>query len=78
MSGCSDYIAHRYSVTLALGYAQQANIGILTIDPFPKEAWNTRIEGNGRVVARAQQRYAPTAVIVPVPAVATTEAAAAN
>ncbi|ESZ54668.1 hypothetical protein X728_31155 [Mesorhizobium sp. L103C120A0] len=65
MSGCADYMAHRDSVTLGLGDAPQANIGIQTIDPFPKEAWNTRIDGDGRVVARAQQRYAPTAVIVP-------------
>ena len=79
MSGCADYMAHRDSVTLGLGSAPQANIGIQTIDPFPPEAWNTRIGGDGRTVARAQQRYAPTAVIVPVPAVSTnTEAAATN
>ncbi|MER8745988.1 hypothetical protein NKH54_23305 [Mesorhizobium sp. M1004] len=68
MSGCADYMAHRDSVTLGLGDAPQANIGIQTIDPFPPEAWNTRIRGDGRVVAKAQQRYAPTAVIVPAPA----------
>ncbi|TPM03764.1 pilus assembly protein [Mesorhizobium sp. B2-3-11] len=78
MSGCADYMAHRDSVTLGLGDAPQANIGIQTINPFPPGAWNTRIGGDGRVVARAQQRYAPTAVVVPVPAVATTEAAATN
>jgi hypothetical protein len=70
MSGCADYMAHRDSVTLGLGDAPQANIGIQTIEPFPPEAWNTRIRADGRVVARAQQRYAPTTVIVAVPAVA--------
>ena len=76
MSGCADYMAHRDSVTLGLGDAPQANIGIQAIKPFPPDAWNTRIGGDGRTVARAQQRYAPTAVIVPVPAVSTTTEAA--
>ena len=55
--GCADYLANRDSVTLGVGNATQANIGIHTIDPFPPEAWDTDIDGDGRVVARAQRIY---------------------
>ena len=63
--GCADYMANRDSVTLGVGNAMLANQGIHTIDPFPKEAWNTDIDGDGRAVARAQRLYSGAA---PVPA----------
>jgi hypothetical protein len=50
-------MANRDSVTLGLGSATQANIGIHTIDPFPPEAWETDIKSDGRPVARAQRLY---------------------
>jgi len=71
VGGCADYLANRDSVTLGLGNAPQANIGIHTIDPFPPEAWNTDIDGHGPVVARAQRLYRGTAG-TPVPADAAT------
>ena len=41
-------MANRDSVTLGVGNAPQANIGIHTIDPFPPEAWDTDIRRDGR------------------------------
>ena len=67
--GCADYMANRDSVTLGLGSAPQANIGIHTIDPFPPEAWETGIKTDGRSVAQAQRIYSGTAGI-PAPAAA--------
>lgn len=57
LSGCADYLAHRDTVTLGLGNAPQANIGIQTIDPFPPAAYRTRIYTDGRRVQRAQRLY---------------------
>ena len=57
LSGCADYLANRDSVTLGLGDAPQGNIGIQAINPFPPEASNTHIDGDGPAVARAHQRY---------------------
>jgi hypothetical protein len=57
LSGCADYLAHRDTVTLGLGDANDANIGIQTIDPFPPPAYQTKIYTDGRRVARAQRLY---------------------
>ena len=56
-SGCADYMANRDTVTLGVGNAMEANVGIHTIDPFPREAWETDIDGDGKIVARAQRIY---------------------
>jgi hypothetical protein len=72
VAGCADYMNNRDAVTLGVGNAMLANQGIHTIDPFPKEAWNTDIDGDGRVVARAQRLYRGSA------AVQATAAAGAN
>ncbi|MEI9417573.1 excalibur calcium-binding domain-containing protein [Mesorhizobium sp. Cs1321R2N1] len=53
LTGCADYMSHRDSVTLGVGDAMLANQGIQTIDPFPPDARNTKIEGDGRRVAAA-------------------------
>ena len=55
--GCADYLNNRDSVTLGVGNAMLANQGIHTIDPFPPDAHNTDIDGDGHVVVRAQRIY---------------------
>lgn len=57
LTSCADYLASRDSITLGAGNAMEANVGIHTIDPFPPVARNTRIEGDGHAVARAQRDY---------------------
>ena len=57
LGGCADYLANRDSVTLGVGNAMEANVGIHTADPFPREAWRTDIDGDGRAVYRAQRLY---------------------
>lgn len=59
LGGCSnaDYMNNRDSITLGLGNANQANIGIHTIDPFPPSAKNTKIEVTGKKVGDAYSRY---------------------
>lgn len=57
LSGCADYMNRRDSVTLGAGSAMQANIGIHTIQPFPRQAYNTNLERDGKSVVNAQDRY---------------------
>lgn len=57
LGGCADYLSNRDSVTLGVGNAVEANVGIHTIDPFPPEAADTDIDGDGVAVARAQRIY---------------------
>ncbi|TPM11519.1 hypothetical protein FJ960_01895 [Mesorhizobium sp. B2-3-11] len=57
LAGCADYMSNRDSVTLGAGDAMLANQGIHTVDPFPPDAHNTRIEGSGRRVQGAMERY---------------------
>ena len=71
-SGCADYMANRDTVTLGVGNAMEANVGIHTIDPFPREAWETDIDGDGKVVARAQRIYLRGAAPVAAPPAAST------
>ncbi|MER8743876.1 hypothetical protein NKH54_12400 [Mesorhizobium sp. M1004] len=53
LAACADYMSHHDSVTLGLGDAMLANQAVQTVDPFPPDAQNTRIEGDGRRVAAA-------------------------
>lgn len=48
---------NRDSVTLGVGDAAQANLGMSTIDPFPPEAKNTRIRVESSKVKQAHDRY---------------------
>jgi len=57
LGGCADYMNNRDSVTLGAGDAMEANIGIHTIDPFPKNAKNTKIRMDGEKVQQAYDRY---------------------
>ena len=80
-AGCANYMTNRDSVTLGVGNAMEANVGIQTIDPFPREAWNTDIDADGRPVARAQRIYvrgAAAAPAAPAPAGAGGAAATTN
>jgi hypothetical protein len=65
LSGCADYMNHRDSVTLAAGNAPEANIAIQTVNPFPPEAWNTKIIADGHPVAKAQAAYNAGKVVPP-------------
>ena len=56
-AGCANYMTNRDSVTLGVGNAMEANVGIHTIEPFPANAQNTDIDADGRTVARAQRIY---------------------
>ncbi|MEI9430303.1 hypothetical protein [Mesorhizobium sp. Cs1299R1N3] len=53
LTGCADYMNHRDSVTLGVGDAMMANQALHAVDPFPPDAHNTKIEGDGRRVAAA-------------------------
>ncbi|ESY49032.1 MULTISPECIES: hypothetical protein [unclassified Mesorhizobium] len=53
LAGCADYMSHRDTVTLGAGDAMLANQALHTVDPFPPDAHNTKIEGDGRRVAAA-------------------------
>jgi hypothetical protein len=57
LSGCADYMNHRDTVTLGAGSAMQANIAVHTVNPFPPQANNTRIDRDGNSVVNAQERY---------------------
>lgn len=57
LGGCADYMNHRDSITLGAGNANEANLGIHTIKPFPPEADNTDIKVDGDKVNQAHRRY---------------------
>lgn len=63
VSGCTadtnlaDYMNRSDSVTFGAGSAMEANTGIHTVRPFPRQALNTHIESDGISVVNAQTRY---------------------
>ncbi|WP_305989319.1 hypothetical protein [Roseibium sp. MMSF_3544] len=57
LSGCADYMSHRDTVTVGAGNAMDANMGIHTIQPFPRQAYNTNLPTDGQTAVNAQQRY---------------------
>lgn len=65
LGGCADYLANRDSVTLGVGNAMEANVGIHTQNPFPPNARETYIPGDGKKVAQAQRVYyrVPVAIV---------------
>ena len=77
-AGCANYMTNRDSVTLGVGNAMLANVGIHTIDPFPPNAQNTDIDADGRTVARAQRIYARGAAAAPPPPSNDTNGVATN
>ncbi|ESZ68098.1 pilus biosynthesis protein [Mesorhizobium sp. L103C119B0] len=62
LAGCADYMGHRDSVTLGVGDAMLANQALQAVDSFPPDAHNTRIEGSGRRVQGAMERYTGAAI----------------
>src|SRR3712207_5738010 len=75
LGGCADYVKRRDTVTFAAGEAQAWNRTVHVADPWPPAAANTRIDGDGRRVARAIERYekgdaAPLPAPVPLPVAA--------
>jgi hypothetical protein len=52
LAGCADSLNHRDTITLGLGDAVETNAAIHTIDPFPKNAENTRIMTHGSILRR--------------------------
>lgn len=67
LGGCADYLANRDSVTLGVGNAMEANVGIHTQNPFPPNARETYIPGDGKKVAQAQRVYYRVPVVVTLP-----------
>lgn len=57
VSGCADYMNRRDTASLGAGNAMEANMGIHTVNPFPRAAYNTRIEQDGQAAVAAQERY---------------------
>ncbi|WP_299478033.1 pilus assembly protein [uncultured Roseibium sp.] len=57
LGGCADYMSHRDTVTVGAGNAMDANMGIHTIQPFPRQAYNTNLPGDGKKAVQAQERY---------------------
>ena len=64
LGGCADYLANRDSVTLGVGNAMEANVGIHTQNPFPPNARETYIPGDGKKVAQAQRVYYRVPVVI--------------
>lgn len=57
LGGCADYMSHRDTVTVGAGSAMQANMGIHTVQPFPRQAYNTNLPTDGQTAVNAQERY---------------------
>jgi hypothetical protein len=57
LSGCSEYLDHRETVSLQGGNAVLANKVVQTIDPWPRESADNNIAYNGTVVEGAIERY---------------------
>ena len=58
LGACSDlYYDRRESVSFQAGNAIAANAAVETIDPWPAEAADRRIAGNGHLVQGAMERY---------------------
>jgi hypothetical protein len=57
LGACVDYVKRRDTITFAAREANAWNRTVHTIDPWPRHAWNTRIEGDGRRVERVIRRY---------------------
>lgn len=57
LSGCADYMNHRDTVTVGAGSAMDANMGIHTVQPFPRQAYSTNLPRDGRSVVNAQERF---------------------
>jgi len=57
LGGCADYMNNRDSVTLGVGNANYANIGVHTVDPFPPNSKNTNIDIGPETTRNATDRY---------------------
>jgi hypothetical protein len=62
MAGCSSDQVHEYRaqsdrVTAGAGDAMASNRAVHTIDPWPYNSQNTRIDIDGKRVQRAVRRY---------------------
>lgn len=67
LGGCSDiYLDRREAIALQAGDAVAANKAAQVIDPWPAEAADRRIEGNGERMQRAIERYR-TNKVTPLP-----------
>jgi hypothetical protein len=64
LSGC-EYFDRRETISLHAGDAVASNIAIHTIDPWPYEAANQRIPGDGQRTADAVERYRKGEAIAP-------------
>lgn len=70
LSGCYEddryrYLAHGDSVTLGAGDAVAVNKATHTIDPWPPESNNTRIDQDGKRAEIAVKRYETNTSIEP-------------
>jgi type IV pilus biogenesis protein CpaD/CtpE len=56
LAGC-EYLDRRETVSLHAGNAVASNLAVHTIDPWPYEAANQQIPGDGRRAATIMERY---------------------
>lgn len=70
LAGCSSdgYGDNRDSVSLQFGDAVAANKTAQTIDPWPPQVANTRLDHSGVRTAAAVERYHKGMILPPVPA----------
>lgn len=57
LSGCAEYMNHWDTVTFRAGDTLEANRGIQTVQPFPRAAWRTHIDSDGKVIYSAVKDY---------------------
>lgn len=77
LTGCSEYLDHHDTLTLAAGDANRYNRLLQAEDPFNERAFDTKIEGDGNRAVRVVRRYQePFAVSWPTVTPNSTSAAA--
>ena len=57
LGGCADYLNHSDYVTFAAPDAQNSNIAIQTMDPWPPASRRTLTGGDGKRVEKVTERY---------------------
>jgi hypothetical protein len=65
LSGCSEYVARRDTISSYGGNASETNKVVQMVDPWPAHAANRNIAFNGTVMQSAVERYRTGRVIQP-------------
>ena len=65
----TQYVQRSDKITLSAGNANDANLAIQTIDPWPRASANRRIPANGERMAGAHERYRDVSKAAPRPTI---------